>query len=504
MIPGYLIWAESRDTKSMQNYDEIKQSEEKYRHLFEKSPVSIYITDRNGTILNINPACLDLLGYVSLSHISGKVLESFFTDPDDWEKYLDILNKNNSIKEFETQLTHKNGCIIDVKMTAAVRNSLTGKLSGYEGFIIDMTELKHNEKKHWKSEEKYRTVLENSLAGIYMFQEGGRLSYVNSRLIKMLGYDNSDSLIGKSFWEFIHPNDRDLARERGLAREKSEIFPRHYILRILKKGGTSIWTDMRASHAIYMGRPAVVGNFIDITKVKLAEEQIRKLSRKLIDVIEEERKSLAADLHDEFGQILTSLKFDMERLQKKYIGGIGEETNICNRVIEEISDLAENIRTTTSKLRPDLLDHLGLVPALEWYIEDFKKQRTKIKIYFQAIGFKRRLSPNIEIVLYRIFQESINNILKHSGANKIDIKLTCSHPKVIFSCKDNGKGFDVTDNGFPRDDIMGIGLLSMKERAETLNGKFKLKSVEGKGTIVRVELPMLGGNKLEDNKNENN
>lgn len=493
-----------KDTRRMQDYDEIKKSEEKYRHLFEKSPVSIYITDRNGIILNINPACLDLLGYVSLSHLSGKTLESFFADPEDWEKYLGILNKNNSIKEFETQLTHKNGNIIDAKITAAVRNSLTGKLSGYEGFITDTTELKHKEKEHWKSEEKYRTVLENSLASIYMFQEGGRLSYVNLRLIKMLGYENSDSIIGKSFWDFVHPDDRNLVRERGLAREQSEISPRHYPFRILNKEGSTIWVDMRASRVTYMGRPAVVGNFINITKIKQAEAQIRNLSRKLIDVIEEERKSLAADLHDEFGQTLTSLKFDMERLQKKYIDGIGEEADICNRVIEKISNLAENIRTTTSKLRPDLLDHLGLVPTLEWFIEDFKKQRSKIKIHFQAIGFKRRLNPNIEIVLYRIFQESINNILKHSGANKIDIKLTCSHPKVIFSCKDNGKGFDVTDNGFPRDDIMGIGLLSMKERAETLNGKFKLKSVEGKGTLVRVELPMLESNELEDNQNEKN
>lgn len=253
---------------------------------------------------------------------------------------------------------------------------------------------------------------------------------------------------------------------------------------------------MRASHATHMGRPVVVANFIDITKAKQAEAQIRKLSRKLIDVIEEERKLLAADLHDEFGQALTSLKFDIERLQQKFADGTGEKADLCNRILNKIVDLAETIRSTTSKLRPDLLDHLGLVPTLEWYIEDFKKNRSKIKINFQAMGFKRRLGPNTELVLYRVFQESVNNILKHSGADQIDIKLTCSHPKVIFICRDNGRGFGVTENGFPQDDIMGIGLLSMKERVDTLNGKFKLMSAEGKGTIVKVELPM-----LEDNAN---
>ncbi|MCD4719717.1 MAG: PAS domain S-box protein [Desulfobacula sp.] len=483
--------------KSQQHCLEIQKSEEKYRHLFEKSPVSIYITDRNGAILNINQACVNLFGYASSNLLCGKSIETFFVNPDDWKQYIAILNKNGFIREFETRLYHKNQNVFDVKMTAAIRDSLTGKLSGYEGFIIDITELKFNEKEHLKSEEKYRTVLENSLAGIYMFQEGGKFSYVNSRLIKMLGHGNDHDIIGRPFWEFIHPEDREMVQKRGLAREKGEIYPRHYPFRIIKKDGSILWVDMRSSHATYMGRPAVVGNFINITKIKQAEAQIRDLSRKLIDVIEEERKSLAADLHDEFGQALTSLRFDMEKLQQTFTDETKEEMRICNRVIAKISDLAEKIRTFTSKLRPDLLDHLGLVPTIEWYIKDFKKNMPQIKITFQAMGFKRRLAPNIEIVLYRIFQESLNNVLKHSKADQIDIKLTCSHPKVIFSCRDNGRGFKVTENGFPKEDTMGIGLLSMKERTDSLNGRFDLKSAKNIGTIVRVELPV-----LKDNKNE--
>ena len=106
------------------------------------------------------------------------------------------------------------------------------------------------------------------------------------------------------------------------------------------------------------------------------------------------------------------------------------------------------------------------------------------------IGFKRRSSPGIEIALYRIFQESVNNILKHSGAHEIDIRLTCSHPNVIFSCRDNGHGFETGENGFPKDDTMGIGLLSMQESADALNGKFEIRSVRDKGTMIRVEIPI--------------
>jgi len=478
--------------------DKIKNSEKQYQHLFEKSPIGIYITDRNGSIFNVNPACLALLGYSSTSHLCGKTLKSLFVNSEDWKKYLQILEKDDSITEFETRLYHRNKNIIAVKMTAAIRNTLTGKLSGYEGFIIDITRFKAKEKEHWELKEKYRTVLENSLAGIYMFENGGHFSYVNPCMSEMLGYDDTDSIIGRPFWEFVHPDDRDIARERGLAREQSEVYPRHYIIRILKKDGSTLWADMRASHVTHMGRPAVVSNFIDITKTKKAEAQIRKLSGKLIDVIEEEKKFLAADLHDEFGQALTSLKFDMERLQKNFTDGAEKEANLCNRIMEKISDLAHSIRLTTSKLRPDLLDHLGLVPTLEWYIKDFKKQRPEIDIHFHAMGFKKRLGAKIELVLYRIFQESVNNILKHSGADQIDIKLICSHPNVIFLCKDNGMGFNITEDGLlPSDNVMGIGLLSMQERVYTLNGKFILTSAKGKGTIIKVELPM-----LEENNNE--
>ena len=473
-----------------QEYLTVKSSEEKYRHLFDKSPVGIYITDRRGILLNVNPAFLELLRYSSPNDLCGKALESFFVDPKDWERYLRILECNLSIKEFGTRLINRDGGIIDVSMTAAIRNGITGKVSGFEGFIIDTTELIRNQIEQKKTEDKYRTVLENSLAGIYMFQEGGRFTYVNTRLVKMLGYDGPDEIIGEYFWKFVHPDDREIVKKRGLDREKKDFYPHHYTFRVLSKKGETIWVDMRSSRATYMGKPAVVGNFINITRIKKAEEQIRDLSRKLINVIEEERKSLAADLHDEFGQSLTSLKFDVEKLHKSLLVDASDGAEACGRLIEKISDLADIIRATTSKLRPDILDHLGLIPSLEWYIEKLRKNRPNIKISFQTLGFKKRQEPAIEITLYRVFQESVTNTLKHACAQNITLRLTYIHPDVIFTCLDDGCGFNALNNGFPADKKMGIGLLSMKERVNALNGKFMLKSSPGNGTIIRVELPM--------------
>ena len=126
----------------MHDLKQVTQSEEKFRHLFEKAPVVIYITDRTGAIINANPACLSLLGYGSLEDLLGIDLCTIFALSDDWRKFRDILEKQGAPDGFDTRLKRKNGMAIDARMTATVRGTLTGKLSGFEGFISDITALK--------------------------------------------------------------------------------------------------------------------------------------------------------------------------------------------------------------------------------------------------------------------------------------------------------------------------------------------------------------------------
>lgn len=257
---------------------------------------------------------------------------------------------------------------------------------------------------------------------------------------------------------------------------------------------------MRASHAPYLGQPAAVGNFIDITREVKAEERIRQLTRRLIDGIEEERRALANDIHDEFGQLLTLLQFDVESLQNTLPPGTTEAAAKCGRVMEQIQNLAEKMRATTSRLRPDVLDHLGLVPTLEWYIEEIKNRRTDMHITFQSIGLKKRLPSAVELVLYRVFQEALNNVTKHAAANYVSIQLTYNHPDIIFMIRDDGCGFSVGDEGLPVDNPgKSIGLLSMQERVSSLNGDMSIRSTIGKGTVLRIKIPM--DEKQEDDAN---
>ena len=204
-----------------------------------------------------------------------------------------------------------------------------------------------------------------------------------------------------------------------------------------------------------------------------------------------ERKNIAADIHDEFGQALTALHFDLEAMQRSLSPEAGEQINKFNNLIINVEKLADVVRKTTSYIRPDVLDHLGLIPAMEWYIKEFIQRHTDIKIKLEVTGFKKGLNPETETVLYRFCQECLTNVRKHAKATSVIIMLTNSYPWVIFIIKDNGSGFKQSDNGLPKNvNKQGIGLQSMKERVAALRGNIDITSAPRKGTTIRIELPL--------------
>ncbi|MEI6314333.1 MAG: PAS domain S-box protein [Syntrophus sp. (in: bacteria)] len=466
-------------------------STQRFRHIFEYSPAMVYLSDTAGVILDMNEAGVAMLGYGSPEEVLG--LDSsrhLYIDPEDRLRFLKTIEQTGSVQDFETRFRRRDGTILDVRITATTRRNRKGCVEGYEGFVLDVTDRKRAERALHESEEKYRTMVENSLSAIFIHQKG-IFRFVNQRLAEMMGYDNAEEILNRHFWEFVHPDDRPLVKERGLSREKSQVFPRQYTFRVIKKDGSTSWVDLRATHATYLGESAVVGNCIDITQSKISEEEIHHLSRRLIEVSEEEKKGLAADLHDEFGQALTSLHFDLESLQSSLTNEFPEQKQRCSSLLQRVEMLADSVRKTTSYLRPDLLDHLGLVPTLEWFIHEFNVRWPNIRIEFQALGLKKRLNQQIEIVLYRIFQECLTNISKHAKATQVEIMLTYSHPRVIFTIRDNGVGYETSSH--PSSSLSparGIGLLSMRERVASCGGTIDIASIPGKGTTIRASIPV--------------
>ena len=233
-----------------------------------------------------------------------------------------------------------------------------------------------------------------------------------------------------------------------------------------------------------------LGGAVDNTRLLMTihkhREELKVLTARLFQSQELERKRIARELHDEAGQALTGINFTLDTIGK----GLSAESDSTRQLIlevkKQINHTYQDIRRLSYTLHPALLSDLGLEPALDSYMTGIAKH-TEMKIDFKMVGFKKRLNPEIETVLYRLSQEALTNTLKHSGARHFKLSIIKGYPHIIFAAEDDGVGFDSSEFNRHKDTL---GLLSMRERASMLGGSFSMRATEGKGTRIRIEIPL--------------
>ncbi len=232
----------------------------------------------------------------------------------------------------------------------------------------------------------------------------------------------------------------------------------------------------------------------EIAERRRAEDALRTLSRRQVGIIEDERKRIARDLHDELGQALSGMQFCLTTMRNTLHGGDSPLDGPCAKMASEVERMGVSIHRIANDLRPATLDHLGLVPAIQAFIADQKPLiGDRLAITVDAAGFNRRLPTDVEMVAYRIVQEGLSNVIKHAAASRVDVLLTVNHPQLIVTIRDDGVGISPSAGGGPAAE-RGIGLLGMKERAAAIGGRVEVKDRRGGGTSLRAELPYV----LED------
>lgn len=214
-------------------------------------------------------------------------------------------------------------------------------------------------------------------------------------------------------------------------------------------------------------------------------EQLRHLAAHLQNVREEEQTRISREIHDELGQMLTAIKMDVTSADRKLKTSTDEASSSLKRVIEMVDATVKTIRRIASELRPGILDDLGLVEALEWQSSEFEK-RNQIKCRFQNKGPEISIDRNVAIGLYRIFQEALTNIARHSGATEVMATMETNSNQLTLTIRDNGKGFNPESVKQKK----SLGLVGMKERALMMKGELLMETFPGKGASVRVVVPL--------------
>jgi signal transduction histidine kinase len=228
----------------------------------------------------------------------------------------------------------------------------------------------------------------------------------------------------------------------------------------------------------------------DVTEERKMQDNLRFYLKEVLQAQEEERKRISRELHDDAGQSLLLLIHRLDALTSDPANKLSKPAkDKVTRLHGLAVKILDGLRRYSQELRPAILDHMGLVAALGWMAENLnREQRTKVSI--EVRGTEYHLSPEANLVLFRIAQEALNNVKKHSGATKAVVKLEYAPQKIIVTVTDNGKGFELPERLSDLASLGKLGLTGMEERARLLGGTLKVQSKPGEGTTITAELPL--------------
>ena len=253
----------------------------------------------------------------------------------------------------------------------------------------------------------------------------------------------------------------------------------------VRRDGTVVPTETTFTfvHGIDGKPTGTVGVARDISRETKTETALRYLSRRLLDLQEIERRRFSRELHDEVGQALTGVKLMLGQALR---APVEQSVQIISETQALIDELMVRVSEMSRELRPSVLDDLGIVPALHWFFSRYEKQ-TGVKITFHQDGQECRLSPVVETAIYRIVQETLTNVARHSGVKSVEITLSYGKDLLTIQIADKGVGFDPAVK-------LALGQLSgivgMRERALSLGGDVRVQSRVGRGTRIFVDLPL--------------
>jgi len=333
------------------------------------------------------------------------------------------------------------------------------------------------------SERNYRELFENASDAIWVHDLSGRILAFNSALERLTGYERDD-LIGAHVSMLLPSHDTTKvdkeAHDKVLRGEHAGILEQE----LVKKDGSIVIVQMGTSLITKGGAPWAFQHIArDITEGKRIQENLRFYVQQVTQAQEAERKRIARDLHDETAQSLVAVSRNLDGLAS------GDSQVSIKDIREQVRSILQGVRHFSQQLRPSILDDLGLLPAVKWLASDLA-ENYNITADVELVGNQRKLPPEAELMLFRITQEALTNVRRHSGANRVCVRVEFADGSTKVTVSDNGRGFEIPARAGDLARFGKLGLAGMQERAQLLGGTLTIDSKPDKGTILTVEAPL--------------
>jgi PAS domain S-box-containing protein len=471
------------------------------RKAVEKSGEVIFLTDREGIITYVNPEFSRLYGFSSdevIGKTTPRILKSGTMTDQDYESFWEtLLNRQIVRGEFINKC--KDGSLVTVEGSA---NPILDEHENIIGFLAiqrDITKRKQGEQALRNAhafqqliidgigdpimvvESDYQVIAANRAAQKFSFGEVGATSPM---FCYQMSHHREVPCDG-----IEHPCPLQQVKKSG---GQVSVVHQHYQANGEQRFVEVVASPLQNTDGSFRG---IIESMRDITEYRRAEaasldyaDRLKALAAKLAEVEDTERQRLARELHDQVGQNLTALGINLNIIQLQMPEDVLDITSFhLEDSLSLVDQTAERIRDVMAELRPPVLDDYGLVAALRWYGEKISR---RIEIPISVIGKEPspRLDSNVENALFRIVQEALTNVAKHSQASNVKISVDVDHEILRLFLEDDGIGFDSSDSIWP-DNEQGWGLLSMTERAEAVGGQCRINSSPNQGTQVIVEIP---------------
>jgi PAS domain S-box-containing protein len=479
----------------------LRESEENHRRSLENSPLGIRIIDAHGKVLFANRAVLDIYGYDSIEELRATPTKERYT-PQSYAEYQVRKKKRTQGEhvpsEYEISIVRKNGEIR--RLQVMCKEVEWDGRTQHQVIYLDITERKQVEEALYNSEREISTIVENTPDMIVRFDAGLRYLYCNKAVEYSLGLPLS-TLIGKTPKELGAPTglaefvDKSLRRalKTGQQQEVEQELPtpsglKYFQTRIVPERDDEgrIISLLAITRDITLRKQAEAALLENEKKNRELVEQLHRLVESTITAQESERERICLEVHDGVAQTVAAAFQYLQGLESN-LAEDSPDADLIGKAKAQMKHAIQESREIVNSLQPAALKDLGLIPTLSQEVHRIEEDNGW-KINFDA--YAQRYPPAIEIGLYRIIHEAITNIKKHTRTRGVDISIQNDGQYINVLIKDHGKGFDKDSPDIQKK--KGIGLISMRKRAELLQGTLNIESIRGKGTSVMIKIPFDG------------